>query len=459
MKKNDSNLYDGKSFEINLDGIVGPTHNYSGLSYGNTASMQNASLISNPKAAAKEGLEKMRTLYELGIKQAIIPPQERPFIPLLNALGYTGDDASVLQKVQNENSSLLMACCSSASMWTANSATTSPSSDSLDNKVHFTPANLINKLHRCIESSTTSTILKRIFPSPDYFTHHSPLINQNEFSDEGAANHTRFCSDFRNPGVQLFVYGQDMRNPHQSLPKKFPPRQTRQACEAIRRLHKLSPNKVILAQQNPEAIDAGVFHNDVISVGNQNVFFYHERSFVDTPAVIEDIRLIVNKECGIPMHFIKVSEDQIPLQETVKTYLFNSQLVTLPNNKMALIAPLECFHSEKVNAFLKTMMNNPDHCVKKIIFQDIRQSMQNGGGPACLRLRVVLNEIEFAQMHSPVIFTEQLYDHLHLWIEKYYRDQLSIKDLSDPQLLIESRHALDELTKILQLGSIYSFQK
>ena len=32
-------------------------------------------------------------------------------------------------------------------------------------------------------------------------------------------------------------------------------------------------------------------------------------------------------------------------------------------------------------------------------------------------------------------------------------------DLADPKLLEESRAALDELTKLLQIGSVYEFQR
>jgi succinylarginine dihydrolase len=62
-------------------------------------------------------------------------------------------------------------------------------------------------------------------------------------------------------------------------------------------------------------------------------------------------------------------------------------------------------------------------------------------------------------MHSGVKFTETLYAKLTDWVRRRYRNTLTLMDLPDPQLLIDSRTALDELTQILQLGSIYDFQK
>ena len=41
--------------EINFDGLVGPSHNYAGLSIGNLASTRNAGQLSQPRRAALEG--------------------------------------------------------------------------------------------------------------------------------------------------------------------------------------------------------------------------------------------------------------------------------------------------------------------------------------------------------------------------------------------------------------------
>ncbi len=445
------------SFELNFDGIVGPTHNYSGLSFGNVASMEHGQLISNPKQAALQGLAKMHTLMQLGIKQGVLPPQERPFIPFLHSLGFIGTEKDILKRAWKCDPKFVMAASSAACMWVANAATVSPSADSDDVKVHFTPANLLSKVHRSFEAATTGFLLYRIFNDPSYFVHHHPLPYHEDFADEGAANHTRLCKTFDQPGIQLFVYGKKVGEHFQ--PKKFPARQTEEASKALSRLHRLSPSKIVFAQQNPLAIDAGVFHNDVISVGHQQVFLYHEEAFVNTDEVVENISRKMEESCKTSLIAIKVKSNEISLEEAVKSYVFNSQIVTLSDQTMCLIAPKECQNFPRVFSFLEELVQNQQQPIRKVIYQELRESMQNGGGPACLRLRVALKKKEFEAIHKPIILTDELYQHLVKWIEKHYRDHLAPQDLADPQLLDQGRQALDELTRILQLGSIYSFQR
>jgi succinylarginine dihydrolase len=446
--------------EMNFDGLVGPTHNYSGLSYGNIASMQDKKMVSNPKKAALQGLNKMHTLMLLGLKQGILPPQERPFIPVLHSLGFSGSDDEILQKAWKTRPELLMDCSSAACMWSANGATVSPSADSNDGRVHFTPANLISKFHRSFEAGFTGMLLAHIFNHPAYFAHHYPLPYHADFADEGAANHIRFCKTFDQAGVQLFVYGRSVSSQNQNLlPKHFPARQTDEASKAISRLHRLSPSRVIFAQQNPEAIDAGVFHNDVISLGHQHVFLYHEKAFVNTAAIIQQLSSQMETHCTVRLIALEVKEAEVSLEEAVKTYLFNSQLVTLADQTMVLLAPQECQESPSVKALIQSVLEDRRNPIQQVIFQDIRESMKNGGGPACLRLRVVLTEKEYTAMQPNLQLTEDLYQKLIKWVEKHYRDQLTPDDLPDPQLLQEGRRALDELTQMLDLGPVYSFQR
>jgi succinylarginine dihydrolase len=344
-------------------------------------------------------------------------------------------------------------------MWAANAATVSPSADSHDKRVHFTPANLISKFHRSFESPTTGLLLYRIFNHPAYFAHHLPLSPHADFADEGAANHTRLCKAFDQPGIQLFVFGRSASSSSNTLPQKFPARQTEEASKAIARLHRLSSERILFAQQNPDAIDAGVFHNDVIAVGNQNVFLYHEKAFVNTPAIIQKLHQHMDTHCQTTLHAIEVKEADVSLEEAINTYLFNSQLVTLPDQTMALLAPQECQTSEPVQRFVQRLLEDQTHPIRQVLYQDVRESMKNGGGPACLRLRIVLNKTELAEMCPHVLLTPELYQKLVQWVEKHYRDHLTTDDLADPQLLKEGYQALDELTNLLQLGPLYFFQR
>jgi len=443
------------SFEMNLDGLVGPTHNYAGLSYGNIASLSNESGVSNPKEAAKQGLLKMKALADMGFRQGILLPHERPAIWTLRELGYSGTDAEVLAKVAKQNPAILSAVSSASCMWTANAGTVSPSADTADGRVHFTAANLNAKFHRSIEHPTTTRMLKAIFSDEKHFAHHDALPAVSFFGDEGAANHTRFCGRYDEPGVELFVYGQEALNNDAPRPKKFPARQKLEASQAIARLHGLDESRAVFALQKPETIDAGVFHNDVIAVGNGNVLFYHQEAFDRTEAVLDELQ---RKLGDVELIAVRVPTDAVSVQDAVRSYLFNSQLLSKEDGSMMLVVPGECREVQSVSDYLDRLVDDKTNPITTVQVFDLKQSMQNGGGPACLRLRVALNETEFQAMDQGVIMNDTLFTTLNDWVDRHYRDSLTQADLADPQLLIESREALDELTRITKVGNIYPFQ-
>lgn len=443
-----------KTYEVNFDGLVGPSHNYAGLSSGNIASTVNVGEVSSPKKAAKQGLEKAKSLSDLGLKQGILAPHARPDFQVLKRVGFCGTDKEIIEKASKQAPELLAACYSASAMWTANAATISPSSDTSDQKVHITPANLNNKFHRSIEPKVTGDILKATFRDEKFFTHHLHLPEGNHFGDEGAANHTRFCNNYGDHGVELFVFGKYGFRSDRRAPIKFPARQTYEASVAVARLHGLDLNKTVFAQQNPDVIDQGVFHNDVISVGNQNVYFYHEQALMNSDEVITEL----NQKFGTGLHCIKVPTSKVSVNDAVSSYLFNSQLIDIGNGEMAIVVPTECQENVAVWKYLQELIaaGTP---VKEVKVYNVKESMKNGGGPACLRLRVALNEAELAGVNPKTIMSDSLFTSLNNWIDKHYRDQLAPKDLQDPLLVDEVRSALDELTQIMDLGSVYDFQK
>ncbi|MEM7457126.1 MAG: N-succinylarginine dihydrolase, partial [Planctomycetota bacterium] len=193
--------------EFNFDGLVGPTHNYSGLSYGNVASTLHGSSVSSPRAAALQGLEKMRTVAEMGIGQAVLPPVHRPRLEFLRQSGFQGTAAEIIAQAFREEPVLLAAAYSASSMWTANAATVSPSADCSDGRLHLSPANLSSTLHRSLEPPSTTTILRSIFNSKEHFVVHDPLLATTALADEGAANHTRLAPEHDGIGIETFVYG------------------------------------------------------------------------------------------------------------------------------------------------------------------------------------------------------------------------------------------------------------
>lgn len=446
-------------YEVNFDGLVGPNHNYAGLAAGNMASTANALSLSNPAAAARQGLKKMRFLHHLGLKQAIIPPHQRPNLHLLHQLGFYGSPAQQLERAQKADINLLAASYSASSMWTANAATVSPSQDTQDHRVHFTAANLVSNLHRHQEADFSSYLLKRIFPDEAHFFHHPILPKTPIMGDEGAANHSRLCKNYHDRGVHLFVYGKRAlpAGNNAPSPKNFHARQTLEASLAIARSHKLSPDHVVFAQQNPKAIDQGVFHNDVISVANESLLLIHEDAFLNQSEIFTEL----TSKASFALQVIEIKRDQVSIDDAVKSYLFNSQLITLPSKTkaMALIAPTECEQYPTIQLLIDELIASSTNPLQEVHYLDLKQSMRNGGGPACLRLRVVLNEQELQAMHQGCIVTDPLLDTLEQWVDKHYRTELSPHDLADPQLMNECFYALDELSSILDLGPIYPFQK
>ena len=439
--------------EANFDGLVGPTHNYAGLSFGNVASQAHAEKPSNPRQAALQGLAKMRALATLGLAQGVLPPQERPHIPTLKGLGFTGSDAQVLAKAQRDAPSLLAAASSASAMWTANAATVSPSADTGDGRVHFTPANLAVNLHRSLEPATTARVLAATFANARHFAHHPPLPPTPAMGDEGAANHTRFCAEYGAPGLELFVYGQGYEG--EPKPAKYPARQTRAATEALARLHGLSTAGTHHAQQLPSVIDAGVFHNDVIAVGNRELLFCHQQAF----AAPEAVQGWLQRELPQAV-VVQVPTAAVSVEQAVKSYLFNSQLVCLPGTVgHTLIVAQECAETPAVWALIQQLIADETVPINAVKVFDLRQSMHNGGGPACLRLRVVLNAAEQAAVNAGSWITETSAAKLEACVQKHYRDRLTAADLADPALLDESRTALDQFTQILGLGSLYDFQR
>ncbi|MBN9093766.1 N-succinylarginine dihydrolase [Pandoraea pnomenusa] len=448
------------AIEANFDGLVGPTHNYAGLSFGNVASANNANRVSNPREAALQGLAKMKALADLGYAQGVLPPQERPSVAMLRTLGFSGSDEAMIREAARTAPALLGAACSAASMWTANAATVSPSADTADGRVHFTAANLCSKLHRAIEHDTTSRVLRVAFGDASHFAHHDALPGWPSLGDEGAANHTRLCGAYGERGVEFFVYGRDDLS-SAPAPRRFPARQTLQASQAIARLHGLAEDDVVFAQQHPDAIDAGVFHNDVIAVGNGNVLFCHAQAFVDQPAVLARLRERLAAR-GAELEVIEVSSDAVSLEDTVGSYLFNSQLLAPPPDAgggMRLVVPQECRERTAVWRYLESLVAD-DGPIRELHVFDLRESMRNGGGPACLRLRVVLTEQERRATHAGLWIDDARYAALTDWVKRHYRDRLAVSDLADPALLDECRTALDDLTRLLGLGAdLYPFQR
>ncbi len=411
--------------EINFDGIVGPSHNYAGLSLGNIASASHRGEISRPRAAALQGVAKMRANMALGLYQGFLLPLPRPNFALLSDLA-VGPDT---------DRALLAAAWSASSMWTANAATVSPAPDTADGRCHMTPANLVTMLHRGQEWRDTRRQLKLAFGDERHFAVHEAVPPS--FGDEGAANHLRLCETHDAPGVEVFVYGKPGG--------RFPARQHEQASRAVARLHGLDPARCVFVEQNPEAIEAGAFHNDVVAVANGRVLFTHARAFADPPGAYGAIR------AAFPaLEVVEVPEDAVSLAEAIRTYLFNAQLLTLPSCEMALVVPSECQESATVWRWCQQMLatNGP---IRRIIPVDVRQSMANGGGPACLRLRVVADP---ATVDQRFLLDEAKAQRIEAVIAEMWPETIAPDQIGDPALASEVLDAREALLGVLGLDEL-----
>ncbi len=411
--------------EINFDGIIGPSHNYAGLSFGNVASMGHAGQVSEPRAAALQGVEKMRANLALGLVQGIFLPHPRPHRAWLAELG---------TDIENGDAVLAANAMSASAMWAANAATVSPAPDTTDGKCHLTVANLRTMPHRSHEWPATLAQLRVAFAG-DAFAVHQPVPPA--FGDEGAANHMRVTQGHGEPELEIFVYG--------VTGGPFPARQHVEASKAIARLHRLDPDRTIFVQQSEEAIAGGGFHNDVVAVANEQVLFAHEQAFADKQLLLDSCRRLVPG-----FEYVEVAAAGVPLEDAVRSYLFNAQLVTPPDGQMTLVVPREARETPTVWRWIEGHVagNGP---IRRVEVVDVRQSMSNGGGPACLRLRVVADP---ASVDPRFLVEEAKLDRIADVIARFWPAEISHDELQRPTLVAEVEGARGALLDALDLTQL-----
>jgi succinylarginine dihydrolase len=444
--------------EISFEGIPGPSHSFGGLAYGDFASMASAGKKSSPRTAAKQCIHKIRLLLQNGVRVVILPPHERPALWFLRGLGYRGTDSEVLQSATHSASWLLPIIYSSSGMWCANSATVIPSTDTTDGRCHLIVANLAANSHRSLEPPYVLKILRRILPESAGFEVQPSIPGDVNLWDEGAANHVRLSRD--DTGLHIFAHG---RKAGQSFAKLLQDRdhilarQTDEASLAVARLAKLPPERLVLAQQSQSVIDRGVFHNDVIFMSAGTTLILHELAFQDWPRLKQDIRCSATSLNLGQLEIIELGNDQISIEEAVRTYFFNSQLTSLPNGRLLMVCPAACQESEEAKTALATLRSALG---SKLItaFVDLSESLANGGGPACLRLRVTMTDQQLQVIPRSFITDTGLLDRLEATVDRLYRETLMLEELVDPDFAQECRGALDEVAGLLGYGAIYSFQ-
>ncbi len=429
--------------EANVDALPGPTHLFSGLGVGNLASKQHSQSPSHPKQAALESLRKAELVASLGVPQFVWMPPRRPNADFLQRSGFLSAPHEQIARALDEAPQVLQASLSSAFMWAANSGTFSPSVDCADGKHHFTPANLISSLHRSSEATERAGDLAALFDSSGAkVTIHPALSSVVPMRDEGAANHMRLSNAAGDRAINVLVYGADDTDQYSARLALYP-RQTRASVEAIARNHLLATEAVVFVRQHPDAISAGVFHNDVIATSHRDVLVYHEKAFADGNAV-DDIRERFRNQVGEPLNSLEISEAELSLENAVKSYLFNSQILTpAPDDRsMVLVSPKQCESNSQARAVIDRLLESTACPIEKVHFVSLDQSMAGGGGPACVRLRLPLPaELLLSRFGDAHRLTSQLSQRLRSAIEKHYPDRIVLSDFADPELIHQTTEA------------------
>ncbi len=441
------------NIEVNLDSLVGPSHHFGGMGVGNLASIEHRWQVSHPRAAALQGLAKMKTIAELGVPQHFLPPLPRPNLPWLSSLGIHGSIAEQLQQALDLDPTVLSAAYSSAFMWAANAATVCPSSDSSDGRLHVTVANLAANLHRAPEAEDRFRHFQSLLSNvPDAMVH-SALPPCSHLRDEGAANHMRLWGDDARGGLHIFVYGSDGTGGG-----RFPTRHSLLASRAVALRHGIAHHRSFFLEQHPQAIDAGVFHNDVIGTSHRHCWIHHELAYHNADEEIANIERAFNEQCGRLLLRIVVRASELSLEDAVQSYLFNSQIVddlssddAVRRRRMVLICPRQCQDRESAKRLIDSWIADDSNPIDRVVFMPLDESMAGGGGPACLRLRVPVNHDQYKFMKPAFACTEERFEWLDRWINRWYVDRLELSDLLRADFAEHALAAIAELYRELSL--------
>jgi succinylarginine dihydrolase len=247
----------------------------------------------------------------------------------------------------------------------------------------------------------------------------------------------RLASAHGGPGVEIFVHG--------VAGGGFPVRQHAEAGRAIARAHGLDPARTLHIGQSEAAIAAGAFHNDVVAVADGLTLFAHEQAFADPAGFYAELRRLLPE-----VSIVEVPASAVPLGDAVTSYLFNAQLVTLPEGGQALILPAEARETASVWTWLQEMVagNGP---IRRLELVDVRQSMANGGGPACLRLRVVADP---ATIDPRFLVDNARLDRIAALVERQWPERIAPDQLADPALWEAIERARLALLDVLELNEL-----
>ncbi|RAP29456.1 hypothetical protein DID78_03615 [Candidatus Marinamargulisbacteria bacterium SCGC AG-343-D04] len=419
-----------------IDGLMGPSYHFGGLSLGNTWSETHFKEISFPKKAALEGLHKMFEVYSLGLHQYVLPPVRKDVSALFRSLGYDHFNSESLRELFSVNPYFVSSVFSSSSAWLANIGHVTPACDSFTHKMNVTPANLNYCFHRSCDVEGYRDLLSTLFENCHDVVLHRPITSS--FGDEGSANTVRLSAS-SGEGFFLYVYGKTV---DRTYSHKYPARQSKEAFDILVKQHHVS-RKFVMVQQSQEAIDAGVFHNDVICFGLENLLIVHESAFENQEEVMSYVKELYEETFSEDLQVIVISREMMSLEEAVKSYFFNSQLLPLSDGGF------HCFvstHSRKYSALEQVLQYIQSECSRfSYSYVECDESIKNGGGPACLRLGFVASEHDRKLLNDAFLLTQERYDFLYSFISRHYPDEMQFEQLRDYEFLCECREIVDSL--------------
>jgi succinylarginine dihydrolase len=114
------------------------------------------------------------------------------------------------------------------------------------------------------------------------------------------------------------------------------------------------------------------------------------------------------------------------------------------------VVPSEAWDSASVRHWLDATLagNGP---IRRVIPVDVRQSMANGGGPACLRLRVVADP---ATIDPRFLVDDAKLDWVADVVRRHWPEQIHHDDLQSAALIGDVEGARAALLEALDLGQL-----
>ncbi len=239
----------------------------------------------------------------------------------------------------------------------------------------------------------------------------------------------------RDIGFHVFVYGDADNSPR---PSRHLARQTLAACQAVARLHRLDPARTFFLQQHPAAIDAGVFHNDVIATSHKNLLLMHEQAFLNAEPELARLASAFEQATGTALQVVMVRQEQLSLEDAVKSYLFNSQLLTPSGDgsAMTMICAAQCERMPQVRDLIDGWIALSSHPISDVRYVSLDQSMSGGAAPRLFAIAIALPASAIDRFAPSYRLTAHRAAQLAELITDFYPSELTWETLASPENIL-----------------------